>query len=120
MVPVVGIKVYGSDSKVVESCTHKEIYTQNTRHSTPGGWRNTRLEEVVLARIRLGHTYLTHSYLLKQEDQPECVGCACPLTDQHIMIDCVEFAYIRNRFFRCQRHERSLRFSYTFNNPIVC
>ncbi len=38
-------------------------------------------------------------YLLNQEDQPECVGCACPLTVQHIMIDCVEFAYIRSRFF---------------------
>ncbi len=42
---------------------------------------------------------ITHSYLLKREDQPECVGCACPLTVQHIMIDCVEFAYIRSRFF---------------------
>ncbi len=42
----------------------------------------------VLARIRLGHTYLTDSYLLKREDQPECVGCACPLTVQHIMIGC--------------------------------
>ncbi len=52
-----------------------------------------------MARIRLGHTYLTHNYLLKREDQPECVGCACPLTVQHIMIDCVEFAHIRSRFF---------------------
>ncbi len=65
----------------------------------PGSWRNARREEVVLARIRMGHTYLTHSYLLEREDQPECVGCACPLTVQHIMIDCVEFAYIRRRFF---------------------
>ena len=55
-------------------------------------------KEVFLARIRLGHTHLTHSYLLKREDQPECVGSACPLTVQHIMIDCVEFAYIRSRF----------------------
>ncbi len=39
------------------------------------------------------------------------LGCACPLTVQHIMIDCVEFAYTRTRFvFRCQKHERSLRF----------
>ncbi len=27
----------------------------------PGSRRNARREEVVLARIRLGHTYLTHS-----------------------------------------------------------
>ncbi len=30
----------------------------------------------------------TNSYLLNREDQHECVGCACPLTVQHIMIDC--------------------------------
>ncbi len=65
----------------------------------PGSRRNTRREEVVLARIRLGHTYLTHRYLLKREDQPECVGCACPfITVQHIMIDFVQFAYIRSLF----------------------
>ncbi len=65
----------------------------------PGSRRNVRREEVVLARIRLAHTYVTHSYLLKREDQPECVGCDCPLTVQHIMINCVEFAYIRSRCF---------------------
>ena len=29
-----------------------------------------RREEVVLARVRIGHTYLTHSFLLKSEDVP--------------------------------------------------
>ncbi len=65
----------------------------------PASRHNARREEVVLARIRLGHMYLSYGYLLNREDQPECVGCACPLTVQHIMIDCVEFAYIRSRFF---------------------
>ncbi len=48
-----------------------------------------------MARIHLGHTYLTHSHLLNgnRENQPEYVGCACPLTVHHVMIDCVEFAY---------------------------
>ncbi len=65
----------------------------------PGIRRNARREEVVLARIRLGPRYLTRIYLLHREHQPECVGCACPLTVQHIMIECVEFVYIRSRFF---------------------
>ncbi len=65
----------------------------------PGSRHNTRREDVVLARIRLGHTYLTHSFLLNRGDQPECVGCACPLTVQHVMIDCCKFAYIRSCFF---------------------
>ena len=32
--------------------------------------RNIRLEGVVLARIRIGHTRITHSYLLNREEQP--------------------------------------------------
>ncbi len=60
--------------------------------------RNAR-REVLMVRIPMKHTYLTHSYLWKREDQQlECVGYACPLTDQHIMIDCVDFAHIRSRF----------------------
>ncbi len=74
----------------------------------PGSRRNARREEVILVRIRLGHRYLTHSYLLKREDEPECVGCACPLTVQHIMIDCVEFAYTRSRFFDVRNMKDSM------------
>ena len=54
--------------------------------------RPNRKEESVLSRIRIGHTYFTHSYLLKREDQPECIPCQCPLSVRHIMVDCVDFA----------------------------
>ena len=39
---------------------------------------NIGKEEVVLARLRLGHTRVTHSYLLQGEVQPQCVGCDTP------------------------------------------
>ena len=42
--------------------------------------RNIRLEEVVLARIRIGHTRITHSYLLNREEPPQSVGCDKPFT----------------------------------------
>ena len=42
--------------------------------------RNIRKEEVVLAQLRLGHTRVTHSYLLLGEEQPQCVGCDAPFT----------------------------------------
>ena len=29
---------------------------------------------LVLARLRLGHTRVTHSFLLQGEEQPHCVG----------------------------------------------
>src|SRR5688572_9554168 len=39
-----------------------------------------RRDEVVLHRARIGHTFLTHSYLLKKEDGPDCSSCNCLLT----------------------------------------
>ena len=36
--------------------------------------RNIR-REVILARLRLGYTRVTYSYLLQGEEQPQCVGC---------------------------------------------
>ena len=70
---------------------------------TLGDWhqgnRSVRREEVVLSRCRIGHSHLTHSYLLKGEDQPECVPCQAPLSIKHILIDCVDFAPQRNRYF---------------------
>jgi hypothetical protein len=59
----------------------------------------TRRDEVVLCRARIGYTHLTHSYLLKGEDQPECIPCQCALTLKHILIDCVDFSVIRQNYF---------------------
>ena len=42
--------------------------------------RNIRREEVVLARLCLGHKRVTHSYLLQGEEQPQCVGRNAPFT----------------------------------------
>ena len=47
--------------------------------------RNIRKEEVVLARLPLGHTRVTHSYLLLGEEQPLCVGCDAPFTVRHFL-----------------------------------
>ena len=41
----------------------------------PSTYRSVRRDEVVLSRLRLGHSYRTHSFLLKGEPPPECVTC---------------------------------------------
>ena len=38
-----------------------------------------RRDEVVITRCRIGHSRITHSFLLQREDPPECVFCQCPL-----------------------------------------
>ena len=65
----------------------------------PGGSRIIRREESVLARIRIGHTHLTHCFLLKGEDPPQCTACDCQLTVKHILFECVDFIESRNRHF---------------------
>ena len=57
-----------------------------------------RREEVVLSHLHIGHTHLTQAYLLKGEDQPECVACQCLLTVKHILIECADFLQIREKY----------------------
>ena len=61
--------------------------------------RNIRKEEVILARIRIGHTRVTHSYLLQGEEQPQCVGCDAPISVRHFLLECGDFAQVRNNCF---------------------
>ena len=58
-----------------------------------------RRDEVVLSRVRIGHTYLTHAFLLKGEDRPECVFCQCYLTVKHLLVECVDLADARRNYF---------------------
>ena len=61
--------------------------------------RNIRREEVVLARLRLGHTRVTHSHLLQDVERPQCVGCDAPFTVRHFLLECGDFAPVRNNCF---------------------
>ena len=65
----------------------------------PYSCRKSRREEAVLARARIGHTYITHSFLLKGEPMPQCIPCHCSLSVKHILIDCVDFALVRQKYF---------------------
>ena len=41
-------------------------------------------EETVMARLHIGHSFITHSFLLKGEELPMCIGCNKHLTVEHI------------------------------------
>ena len=56
-------------------------------------------DETVLRRCRIWHTLYTHSYILKGEDRPWCVGCDEDITVKHILLDCVDFSDQRPRFY---------------------
>jgi hypothetical protein len=42
---------------------------------TPCSYGQHRIEQVVLARCRIGRSRLTHSYLLNNEERSECIPC---------------------------------------------
>jgi len=59
----------------------------------------SRQDAVVLRRLRIGHTLLTHSYLLNRQDQPECSHCDCALTVAHVLLEC-NHNVVRQRYFQ--------------------
>jgi len=75
--------------------TNKQTNKQTNRHT------HTYIHRiiVIINRLRIGHTRLTHFYLLAGGDQPECVTYQCPLTIKHILIECSDFRDIRNKYF---------------------
>jgi len=55
-------------------------------------------DSVLLNRLRIGHSRLTHSYLLCG-DAPTCHCCGIPLTVKHILVECTNLQDIRDKYF---------------------
>ena len=47
-----------------------------------------RKNSIITARLRIGHTRLTHQYLLEGRGQPYCEDCLVPLTVKHFLAEC--------------------------------
>ena len=74
---------------MVRSLTSFILSSQSWEISSPPGCRQ---EEIVLRRARIGHTHLTHSYILKKDPPPQCEQCQSILTVHHILVECSHFA----------------------------
>jgi len=59
----------------------------------------SRYDSVLLNRLRIGHSLLTHSYLLSGDDPPTCESCGIPLTVKHILVECTSLQDIREKYF---------------------
>ena len=46
-----------------------------------------------------GHSYLTHSFILRKEEAPVCVACNVVLTVKHILIECADLLETRKKYF---------------------
>ena len=59
----------------------------------------SRQIQTKFTRCRIGHTRLTHAYLLTNEQPPFCISCNEPFTVKHFLITCTEFNHIRNKYY---------------------
>ncbi|KAL4112023.1 hypothetical protein QTP88_015872 [Uroleucon formosanum] len=60
--------------------------------------RNTNIsitEEKKLNRARIGHTNMTHGYLMAKDDPPICQVCGTSLTIKHIFEECRKYQKLR-------------------------
>jgi len=60
---------------------------------------NFTIQAVMINRLKIGHSRLTHSYLLSGEDQPTCTKCDTVLTVKHILLDCPELWDVQLKYF---------------------
>lgn len=58
--------------------------------------RENRREEIVLSRIRIGHTRLTHLSLITEGNIALCNICNSTLTIEHVVTQCRKYTKERN------------------------
>ena len=83
----------------------KEIKTDVTEWKSAYG--ENRSEEVTITRLRIGHTNITHSYLMTNPSGPipQCGPCGATLTVKHMLAECPRMKAIREKHFK----EKSLK-----------
>ena len=59
-----------------------------------------RRDQVVISRCRIGHTRITHSYLLNREDAPTCIPCHEHFSVKHFLLECHDLTHIRDKYYR--------------------
>lgn len=87
---------------------HRDLLWRNTSPSKlksikleTSAWNSSyqldRTFEVALARLRIGHTRITHSHILRKTTQPTCAMCKTPITVEHLLITCVDPKLLQSR-----------------------
>ena len=86
-----GIHPIGHHGLIAQS-RNKLRELKSTLEPWQSSLRESRRQEVVLCRLRVGHTYGTHGYLLRGEERPMCLACNVPVTVAHVLLTCQRYA----------------------------
>lgn len=110
--------IYSANSQNINICTHFDLknhvkdvissvkekewkesnsklrkINSSTHHSLP--LPTSRRNQVVISRLRIGHTRYTHEHLFNRQEAPFCDICQTQITVDHIITGCQK--YIRQR-----------------------
>ncbi len=96
---LVTARVYGEWQQSWSEQTSNKLYAVKPLIAV---WPSTssRKHDVIITRLRIGHTRLTHRHLLLGE--PTCPQCKTALTVKHILIECPNFRNQRCYYFHRQ------------------
>ena len=64
--------------------------------------RRSRVEEVALTRLRIGHCHATHSHHLTNSEPPVCAHCGARLTVKHVLSPndvCAQLRAVKAQYF---------------------
>ena len=78
-----------------------------TVRSWPSSCCRDRRLEVALCRLRIGHTRLTHGFLMERQPPPYCMDCIVPLTVKHLIAECPNYIDERRARFPSLRDRDS-------------
>ena len=62
----------------------------------------TRAEEVVITRLRIGHTKAAKSHILSRGPPTACQHCGQTLTIEHMLLECTVLQQIRDEWYTAE------------------
>ena len=59
----------------------------------------SRMDQIKITRLRIGHTRVTHSHFYTGEQPPVCGPCGVPITAKHLLLECRNYDEVREKYF---------------------
>ena len=75
----------------------REVKGETKKWST--SYNKNRYRETVLARLRVGHTNITHVHLMERKEPPICNICNEQITVKHLLLNCRKYRRERDKYF---------------------
>jgi len=76
-------------------------------------------DEIIIHRLRIGHSYFTHGHLLRGETPLRYLAYQVDFTVEHVLLHCVSFTNAREHFFCVTLTSMSELFSKVASRSII-